>query len=322
MGRGGLPYVSDNHTWTAVCRRLASSLAAASKHAAIQFLLAFALILPLAATIGQYANSGFFRQNTGLEILFWPGAQWHWAIPMNVALIAALFGSSYVGGIAWLVHRRTLSTVIFTGIGALIAANLLGTAVNYVTGWRELQVVSSMDLSGKANKVILSLWHNPAWEELVFRGIPLLCYAFLVKKSPLAGKVGKWCYFLVPSLVFAIYHVPGHGYSRLADSFVLSLVFAWLALRYGFCAVMVLHYIFDALMVLSLGKLKNIPRDEVQWLSEHFGFLNSAFSFAVMAMLSVMIVLFIRRYRSAAEDRLTRSSAPLLSGNSGCPRSL
>jgi membrane protease YdiL (CAAX protease family) len=151
-----------------------------------------------------------------------------------------------------------------------------------------------MDLSGKANRLILSQWHNPIWEEVVFRGIPLLCLAFLVKKSPRARRVGTWCYFLVPSLVFAAYHVPGHGYSRIADTFVLSLIFAWLALRYGFCAVMVLHYIFDAVIVLSLGKLKNIRTDEVRWLADHFGILNSMFSVALIAILSLMIILVVR----------------------------
>lgn len=283
----------DSSIRTAVSRNLGAA-AAASEHVSIQLLLAFALILPFAATVGQYWNSGFFLQSVGFQILFWPGATWHWAVPMNVTVAVALFGSSYLAGIGWLFHRRALGKVIFAGIGALIAANLLGTAVNHFTGWRELQVVSSMDLAGKVNRLILSLWHNPIWEEVVFRGIPLLCYASLVQKSPRAKRIGTWCYFLVPSLVFAAYHVPGHGYSRIPDTFVLSLTFAWLALRYGFCAVMVLHYIFDAVMVLSLGKLKNIRTDEVRWLADHFGILNSMMSVAMLAILALMIILTVR----------------------------
>jgi len=286
--------VDDNPSRAPVSRNLAAAAIAVSGHPGIQLLLALALIMPLVATVGQYWSSGFFRQTVGFDILFWPGAKWHWAIPMNAAVIVALFGSSYLAGIGWLVHRRTLGKVIFTGIGALIAANVVGSAVNYLTGWRELQVVSSMDLAGKANKLILSLWHNPIWEEAVFRGIPLLCYALLVKTAPRARRAGTWCYYLVPSIVFAAYHVPGHGCSRIADTLVLSLAFAWLALRYGFCAAMVLHYSFDAVMVLSLAKLKSIPRDEVRWLADHFGILNSTFSVAGMAVLSVMIVLIAR----------------------------
>jgi hypothetical protein len=223
---------------------------------------------------------------------------------MNVAVIVALFGSSYLAGIVWLFHRRTLGGVIFAGIGALIAAKLVGTAVSHFTGWRALQAVGSMDLSGKVNRLILSQWHNPIWEELVFRGIPLLCYAFLVKKSPRARRAGTWCYFLVPSLVFDAYHVPGHGYSRLPDTFLLGLAFAWLALHYGFCAVMVLHYCFDAVIVLSLGKLKNVGTDEVRWLADHFTVLNSVFSAAVIAILCLMIILSVRhRWRERCESQ-------------------
>lgn len=277
------------------------SAKAVSEHVGIQLLLSFALIVPLIATVGQYWNSGFFRQTVGFEILFWPGAKWHWAIPMNVTVIVALLGSSYLWGIGWLVHRRTLVNVILAGFGALIAAKLLGNAVNHFTGWRELQAVSSMDLSGKANRAILSLWHNPIWEEVVFRGIPLLWYAFLVKKWPRATRAGKWCYFLVPSLAFAAYHVPGHGYSRVTDTFVLGLIFAGLALRYSFCSVMVLHYILDALLVLSFGNLKNLRTDEVRWLADHAGILNTMFSAALLAILSLMIILFARHHWKTRE---------------------
>ncbi len=282
----------------------AGAVAAASEHVSVQLLLAFALIVPFAATVGQYWDSGFLRQSAGFPILFWPGAEWHWAIPMNVTAMVVLFGSTYLAGIGLLFRRRTLGTVIFAGLGALIAAKLVGAAVNHVTGWRELQVVGSMDLAGKVNKLILAQWHNPIWEEVVFRGIPLLCYAFLVKKWPHAKKAGMWCYFLLPSLVVAAYHVPGHGYSRLPDTFLLSLIFAWLALRYGFSAVMVLHYIFDAVIVLSLGKLKNIPTNEVRWLADHFGLLNSMFTLAGMAVVCVTIILSVRHlWRSRARSR-------------------
>lgn len=270
------------------------SVKAASGNAGVQLLLSFALLLPLAATIGQYWNSGFFRQTVALEILFWPGAEWHWAVPMNVALIVALFGASYAGGIGWLFRRRTLCAVMAVGVGALIAAKLLGGAVNHFTGWRELETMGSMDLAGKANRAILSLWHNPIWEELVFRGIPLLVLAFVVKKWPRAKKPATWGYFLVPSLIFAAYHVPGHGYSRVADTFFLSLIFGWLALRYGFCSVMVVHYIYDAMMILSFGKLKNIPREEVRWLADNFGTLNTLFSLAMLGTVCLVVILFVR----------------------------
>jgi hypothetical protein len=266
----------------------------AAEHASIQVLVAFALVLPLAATVGQFWTSGFFRQTAPFTVLFWPGIQWHWSIPLNATLIVAFFAMTYLSGIAWLFRQRTLAKVALAGVGALIAAQLLGAAVNYLTGWRELQQLGSMELAGQANRLILAQWHNPIWEEVVFRGIPLVCLALAVKKWPRAKTVATWCYFLVPSLIFAAYHVPGHGYSRIADTFFLSLIFAWLALRYGFSSVVVLHYVYDAMSVLSLGKLKSIPTAEVQWLADHFTLLNSSFSLTVLGVLCLMAFFFVR----------------------------
>jgi hypothetical protein len=280
--------ISKNRpTW----RRAAT---AAAEHQAIQLLLAFALIVPLAATVGQFRASGFFTETAAIDLLFWPGARWHWAVRINAGVITMLFGASYLAGIAALGRRRALAKVIACGIAAMIVAQLCGRAVNHFTGWREVQTVGSMQIAGKANWLILALWHNPIWEELVFRGVPLLGYALIVKGRPHAEKAARWCYFLVPSLVFAAYHLPGHGYSRITDTFLLSLVFAWLALKYSFWSVVVLHYVFDALMVLSLGKLTNIPTAEVRWLADHFGVLNTAFSLAALAALAVLSVLTLR----------------------------
>jgi len=273
----------------------------AAEHAGIQVAVAFALLLPLAATIGQYWNSGFFGQTVRVLVLFWPGVEWQWAIPLNAALIVAFFGTTYLAGIALLFRRRTLGKVALAGAGALIVANLLGAAVNRFTGWRELQQLGSMDFTGKANRAILAQWHNPIWEEVVFRGIPLVCMALVIRKWPRAKAAATWCYFLIPSLVFAAYHVPGHGYSRVADTFSLSLIFAWLALRYGFSSVMVLHYVYDAVSVLSFGKLANIPRTEVQWLADNFTILNSSFSLSMLAAILLALILSLRYRWSRAE---------------------
>jgi hypothetical protein len=48
-------------------------------------------------------------------------------------------------------------------------------------------------------------------------------------------------------------------------------------------------------MVLSLGTLKNIPRDEVRWLADHAAILNTSFSVAVLGTVALMIVLFVRQ---------------------------
>jgi hypothetical protein len=266
----------------------------AAEHAGVQVLVAFALLLPLAATAGQFWTTGFFRQSAGVAILFWPGVEWHWTIQVNATLVVAFFAITYMTGISLLFRRRALGKVGLAGTGALVAAKAIGAGVNYFTGWRELEQLGSMDLAGKANRAVLALWHNPIWEEIVFRGIPLICLWLVVKKWPRARRGATWCYFLIPSLIFAAYHVPGHGYSRVADTFFLSLIFAWLALRYGFSSVMVLHYVYDAVSVLSLGKLANIPTSEVQWLADNFTILNSSFSLSMLAAILLAAVLLLR----------------------------
>jgi hypothetical protein len=181
-------------------------------------------------------------------------------------------------------------------------------------GWRELQVVREMDLTGKANRAIFSFWHNPVWEEVVFRGIPLTLLVLVRRRIPRAARVALWAYYLVPSVAFAEYHVPGHGPSRIVDTFILSLVFEWMALRYTFFAPLVLHYIFDAFMVLSIGRMPNIPRNEVVWLADHFTALNSTWSIAMLLWLvAIPVVLGIRRYsqrRSAGRGEPTAVGTP------------
>ena len=105
----------------------------------------------------------------------------------------------------------------------------------------------------------------------------------------------------MPALVFAAYHVPGHGPSRLVDTFILSLVFSWLTLRYSFFAPLVLHYVFDAVSTLSLGKLRGIPVEEVAWLHDHFTVLNSTWSILMLIwMASIVVFALARRFGKSA----------------------
>jgi hypothetical protein len=203
--------------------------------------------------------------------------------------------ASYVVGIAWLVRRRTFGAVVLAALGAIVVANLAGAGVNRLTGWREVQTLSSMDLAGKANQAIFSLWHNPAWEELVFRGVPLV---LLFAAERLKGRTPRWAlwgYYVVPSVIFAWYHVPGHGPSRLVDTFILSVVFAWMARRYTFFAPLVMHDVFDAVMTLSLGRMANIPAAEVAWIAAHSSALNSAWTIALLLWIVSMPLLLMRR---------------------------
>jgi len=273
-----------------------SSINAACEHAGIQVPVSFILLLPLAATLGQYWTSGFLRGTVAVNLLFWPGVKWHWAIYANAAAVMSVMGSLYVVGIGWLFHHRTLGKAILTGVAAMVAAALAGNTVNRFTGWRDLQVLAQMDVAGKANRMIFAQWHNPFWEEAVFRGIPLLCLTCLVKRQPRAALAGKWCYYLAPALLFAAYHVPGHGYARIVDTFLAGLVFAWLAWRYSFWSVLVLHSVMDAASVLSVGRMKGVPTAEVQWLADRFGLLNTAFSLAMVAV-AILPIVFTVRYR-------------------------
>jgi hypothetical protein len=303
---------------------LRASLDSACRHRAVQAPLAFALLIPLAATAGQFQASGFWRLSIPVDIFFWPGAASHWAPHLSAAVVMAMIGGLYVAGIVQLYRRRTLGIVVVAGIGAVIAAQLFGASVNRLTGWRELQVLSSMNLAGKVNRYLFAQWHNPLWEEIVFRGIPLLAYVGLVRKAPRAA---AWCYFLAPSLACAAYHVPGHGYSRVADTVLLSLVFAWLALRYSFWAALVLHSVLDAIWVLGLGHARYVPAAEVRWLADTFGLWNTAWSLSILAALAALAILTAVRLRTrvlrsearnrpAAPDSLQISSEP-----AGSPRS-
>jgi Type II CAAX prenyl endopeptidase Rce1-like len=282
--------------------RLKASVTAVTEHRGVQGLLALALAVPLVATVGQYWASGFWRQSTGVLILFWPSVDWRWMVQMNAAIAMGAIGVLYVAGITHLLRARTLTAVMLAGAGGLIVAQLAGAAVNHFTGWRELEPLGSFDFTGRVNRFIFAQWHNPLWEELVFRGLPLLGYVWLVKRKPAAA---KWCYFIVPALAMAAYHVPGHGYSRIVDTFLLSVVFAWLALRYSLWSVIVLHCVFDAVSVLSLGHGRGVSPDEVRWLADCFGALNSTFTLSMMAAIGMAAIIAFANYHTS---RLTRSA--------------
>ncbi len=57
-----------------------------------------------------------------------------------------------------------------------------------------------MALAGMANRLIFAHWHNPVWEELVFRGIPLL---FLLAVRRTLGRDARWSVW--------VYYRAAHG---------------------------------------------------------------------------------------------------------------
>lgn len=278
-----------------------SSIRGALEHRWVQLPIAVALLVPAVATIGQYSASGYWAQSSRVALLFWPGAGAGWGVQLPVWLSMGAMIASYVVGVGWLVRRRTLSTVVLAGALALIVANAAAAGLNSVTGWRELQSPSALDLAGKANRAIFALWHNPVWEEVVFRGVPLGLLLVVRRNMRRADPLATWCFYLLPATAFAIYHVPGHGPSRLVDTVILGLAFSWLAMRFTFFAPLVLHYVFDAMMTLSLGKMPNVPRPEVSWLASNATALNSAWSVALLSwLLSIATVLVFHRFAKAA----------------------
>jgi hypothetical protein len=152
------------------------------------------------------------------------------------------------------------------------------------------------DLTGKANASILSQWHNPIWEELVFRGIPLLILLWVektfTKKRTTAGVL---IYIIVPAVIFGLYHIPGHGLIRFFDTLILGAGFSWMALKFTFFAPVVMHYIADAMIVLNLSKIPTIQPPEVEWLL-HYGPSLNTFSFMMILILFVLIPVLLIYY--------------------------
>lgn len=282
--------------------RVRASLVSAAEHRGVQALLALALTVPLIATAGQYWGSGFWRQTTGVAILFWPGAAWKWTVQANAAVVMLVIAALYVTGIVRLLRERTLTVVLAAGIGGILVAQTAAAVVNHFTGWKDHQALGSMNAAGIVNRLILAQWHNPIWEEVVFRGLPLLAYAWLVKRLPAAA---KWGYFILPALAMSAYHVPGHGYSRIVDKFLLSLVFEWLALRYSVWSVLVLHCVLDAVSVLGVVKMKGVSIGEARWLVENFHALNTTFT---LAMLGAFVLMLLQAMRVGLAKRAAQTA--------------
>ena len=275
------------------------SIRAAPTSLFFQAVLVALFLLPLAATLLQFASSGFLTGSAPYLVLFWPGAEWRWAPTIPVWLAMGAMSFSYVAGLWYLFQRRTLGNVVLWTIAVAVAANLLGIAVNYATGWKELQSSASVAGAGRANALIFSLWQNPIWEELVFRGIPLLMLVWVKRRRSVKSPWWNRGYIVVPSILFALYHIPGHGPARLVDTFALGCGFSWLALRYSLLAPIVVHYLLDAMLVLNLSTLPNIPAEQVQWLVQYGAVLNTSWSLLLLlALLSLPAIVAVNSYRA------------------------
>jgi len=252
------------------------------------------LILPLAATIGQFINTEFFLKSAPILLFYWPCSHYEIKIQAFVWISMGLIFVSYLAGIAYLFQKRTLGTVILIVIFVFVGANLVEAFLSGAFGWLESPLPN---LSGKANSTIISLWHNPIWEEIVFRGIPLLILIltekYITKRRTLFGVL---LYCIVPSVFCGLYHIPEHGIIRFFDTLLIGCAFAWLALKYTFWAPVVMHYIADAMLVLSLNKIPTILATEVEWIIQYGRTLNTFFSLFILILFALVPILMIFYY--------------------------
>ncbi|NNU78066.1 CPBP family intramembrane glutamic endopeptidase [Clostridium estertheticum] len=291
-------------------RNIKKSLKQIPNNLLFQAILVFIFCIPLISTLGQFINSKFICENSTVLIIFWPGVKWEFALTMPVWFSFGIIAVSYVMGIGYMCKKKTFGKVVIIGLLGLIMSQLIGKGINYFTGWSELKNINSMNLNGLANKMIFAQWHNPVWEEIVFRGIPLMLILTIKKKLSSKGyKLAVALYFIIPSIAMALYHIPNHGVSKVAATLVLSMVYAWLALKYTFFAPLIMHYIFDSILVISMGKMKGISKNEVFWLSHNSGLLNNSFTIGIIILLLYIVFIFISNMRKIKNlDKMNYSS--------------
>ncbi|MDH6351021.1 CPBP family intramembrane metalloprotease [Brevibacillus sp. 1238] len=254
-------------------------------------LLLIVLLLPLIVSWGQFIESGFWQETISVTLLFWPKSAWKLAVPLPGWFIFAVFTLVYTLSMIRLAQKRSLVEAFLFILAGFLLAKAGGAAFQAISGWSKLQPIGSQELAGKANLLVFATWHNPLWEELVFRGIPLLLLALLYSRKEWPG-YAKWLYLIVPSLLFACYHVPGHGLGTLFESFLIGVLWAFAALRWGLGAPIVLHIFADAMLVPTLPLMKNMPLHEIPWLVE-YGWLFQSLSALCALLLAVSIPMLL-----------------------------
>jgi hypothetical protein len=283
-------------------KELKNAFRAMAENSYFQLIGVLILLFPVIATAGQFIYSGYYQKIAPVLIFYWPGSEVKYSVQVPVLLITILFFCSYLAGIAWLLKRHNLGKVIVFTILIFIGATLIQKGLSAAFGMTEKGLP---DLAGKANAAILGLWHNPIWEEIFFRGIPLLILLavekYLTKKRTLTGIL---IYCIVPSVVCGIYHIPGHGLIRFFDTLLIGVGFSLMALRYSFFAPVVMHYMADAMMVMNIDQIKSIQPSEVEWII-HYGRTINTFSsllFLLMIILIPALMLFYWRKSRRADN--------------------
>lgn len=265
------------------------------ENAVLQLIMATIFFIPLLATLGQFISSNFIFEKSSIYLLFWPGYDNSLSVNIPVWLSFGAMALSYVYGIYYMCRRKTFIKVFSISCISLFLAQMLGNIINSFVGIKELQNINSMNFDGLINRMILAQWHNPVWEEIFFTGIPLILYVELTKnKSEKVKEIGKLIYFIVPSIICSIYHIPNHGAARIVDTFFIHVMFEYIALKFSFFANLVIHYIFDAIIVISIYKFDNVSYEEIKWLYDNSSMINTTMSILVLLFLFILICLFVR----------------------------
>jgi len=132
---------------------------------------------------------------------------------------------------------------------------------------------------------IANAMHAGFWEESLFRAIPL-AGAVLI-----GTKLGKRNLFLaigliVQALIFGSAHAnyaAQPAYARMVELFIPSLVFAFLYLRFGLLAGILLHFSFDAVLM-------SLPI----WITSAPGIWLGRIAFLILFLIPILVVIYRR----------------------------
>ena len=278
----------------AIINLLKSTFLQVAGNTSVMLIIVAMLLIPPIATVSQFISSSFINNKIPVLLFFWPGSQINVSVNMPVWLITGIILAIYGAGIIYLFKRRTLGETAIVIVLSFVASGLIGRITGLLTGLSEKQMP---DLTGKANACILSLWHNPVWEEAIFRGIPLMLLLLSDHITGKRTKTGVALYFIIPAVAFGFYHIPGHGFYRFPDTLILSLVFSWITLKYSFFAAIVMHCYADAMMVSNLARVPSVQASEIPWLMNNYNTLNSLTALTFLFLILLIPALWIHYYR-------------------------
>lgn len=262
----------------------------------IAIILTFIFYIPFTLTLLQYQSSGFISKSSNVNLLYWPGSEKTFSLNIPVLISFGIMGASYVYGVYILNRKSIFIKVVLISMFSLLLGNVLSGIVSSMFNIHEMQNINNMNLNGVIDRAIFAEWYNPLWEEIFFTGIPLLIYKIVYKKlNCRMKKIFCVLYYIVPSVIVCIYHIPNHGYIRIADTFIIHLFSQYIATKFALIASIVMHYFMDAAIVISLSKYPNINHQEIQFLFDNQTTINTVFSISVL-LLFIFVIFFILKY--------------------------